>query len=137
MALGTEQGRLAYLPGEMLTGAAGWSLPAPPTSAEVRLFWHTAGKGTRDVRVVMAVPLDGPGAQDTRSFSLVLPTLPWSLDGRLVSLLWGIELVLEPGGRNVRRELIVSPDGAPAHIANSLPDDNRMATWKRWFQSKR
>ena len=126
-----------YLPGETLVGAAGWSLSKAPKSAEVRLFWHTHGKGTQDVCVVATVPLANPASQEVRSFEIALPTGPWSVDGRLVSLVWGLELVLEPGGRNVRRELVIAPGGAPANISDSLPDEQAKAGWAKWLQLKR
>lgn len=137
LALGTEGGRLAFLPGETLTGAAGWSLPEAPRSAEIRLFWHTKGKGTRDVRVVATVPLDQPGASEVRPFTIALPTEPWSTDGRLVSLVWTLELVLEPGGRNVHRELVISPTGQTVPLPAPFPESPARTGWRRWLETKR
>ena len=40
-------------PGEVLKGRVGWQSDTPITSAELRLFYYTKGKGTRDVDVVV------------------------------------------------------------------------------------
>jgi hypothetical protein len=40
------ENRTQFKPTETLTGLAGWRLSTAPQSAELRLFWHTRGKGT-------------------------------------------------------------------------------------------
>jgi hypothetical protein len=45
------ENRTQFKPAETLTGVAGWRLSTAPQSAELRLFWHTRGKGTEDVAV--------------------------------------------------------------------------------------
>jgi hypothetical protein len=136
LALGTEGARVGYAPGETLSGVAGWRLAEAPRAAEVRLLWYTQGKGTRDVRVVETCHLDHPLAQEARPFSIPLPTQPWSVDGRLVSLVWALELVVEPGSRNVRHELVISPTGRPVPLPEPVPDDPLSSPWKRWFKSR-
>jgi len=97
--------------GDTVEGVAGWRLEKPPTSVEARLFWFTRGKGTEDVGLVNQVRFDAPQQEEGRKFSFRLPTEPWSFSGQLVSLIWALELVAEPGGDTARVELIVSPTG--------------------------
>jgi hypothetical protein len=134
LALGTEGARTAYAPGETLSGVAGWQLEAPPRQAEVRLLWYTQGKGTRDVRVVDVVQFERPAARETRPFMFQLPLQPWSMDGGLISVLWALELVIEPGARNARYDLVLSPTGAAVPLAESVPDDPALPAWARWLK---
>lgn len=97
--------------GETVEGVAGWRLEKPPTSAELRLFWFTRGKGTEDVGVVQTTRFDAPQLEEGRRFSFTLPIEPWSFSGQLVSLIWALELVIGPGEQTARVELIVSPTG--------------------------
>src|SRR5215510_10930511 len=97
--------------GETIEGVAGWRLEKPPTYAELRLFWFTRGKGTEDVGVVQTMRFEAPQLEEGRKFSFTLPLEPWSFSGQLVSLIWALELVIEPGEETARVELIVSPTG--------------------------
>lgn len=93
--------RNSFKPGEMLEGEA-------PGGAglEVRLFWYTEGKGTQDLEVVATQTLDAAGR-----FRLKLPAAPYSFSGKLISLIWAVEVVGHSDGAP-REELLVSPDGA-------------------------
>jgi len=95
--------------GETVEGVAGWRLEKPPKSVELRLFWFTRGKGTEDVGVVNQIRFDAPQQEEGRKFSFTLPAEPWSFSGQLISLIWALELVAEPGGHTTRVELVVSP----------------------------
>jgi hypothetical protein len=97
--------------GETVEGVAGWRLEKAPKSVEVRLFWFTRGKGTEDVGLVSQMRFDAPQKEEGRKFSFTLPAEPWSFSGQLVSLIWALELVAEPGGHTARVELVVSPTG--------------------------
>jgi hypothetical protein len=109
--LGLRENRTAYSPGEELAGAARWELEAPPRLAEVRLVWSTKGKGTEDAEVVATVAFEAPQAGDARPFSLRLPAAPYSFSGRLISLMWTVELVLQPGDLCDRIAIVVAPAG--------------------------
>jgi hypothetical protein len=104
-----QDGANAFLPGETLAGTASWQLDSPAATAELRLFWYTQGKGDQDVGVVTVVPFASPGLQDRRTFRVRLPEGPYSFSGKLVSLAWALELVVEPGSRASRTEITVSP----------------------------
>jgi hypothetical protein len=64
---------------------------------EVRLFWYTQGKGTRDVEVVDSLRVDNPEPSGHTRFSFQLPAGPYSFSGRLITLDWAIEAVALPG----------------------------------------
>ena len=115
----TLDGRTAYRPGDVLAGTASWSLARPPAAAEVRLFWYTAGKGTRDVGVVDTLPLEHPAATDARPFAFDLPAGPWSVAGTLVAVRWAVELALSPGKASSRYEFTLSPTGGAVALHES------------------
>jgi hypothetical protein len=104
------EGRHAFEPGEVIEGTASWRLDAPPERIEVRLFYFTRGKGTRDVEVVKVVSFPSGAASGDQRFSFVAPEQPHSFSGRLITLVWAIELVVEPGALAERVELVIAPD---------------------------
>jgi hypothetical protein len=50
-----------------------------------------------------------------------LPETPYSFSGRLISLLWALELVAPPSKTVGRQELVVAPGGQEVRL-DSLPD---------------
>ena len=44
-----------FKPGELVEGRATWHTDVDLEAIEVRLFWYTSGKGTRDVEVVRSL----------------------------------------------------------------------------------
>ena len=103
--------RTAFRPGERIEGVAGWRLDRVPKSIELRLFWFTRGKGTEDVSVVHRLRFDSPQLEEGRPFSFDLPSEPYSFSGELISLIWALELVVEPDEESARVELVVAPNG--------------------------
>ena len=112
----TEGGRDAYDPGEELRGTVSWDLAAPAADVEVRLFWYTRGKGTTDVNVVKTQRFDAAGRRGRHDFRFVLPESPYSFSGKLISLVWALEAIAEPGERSARLDLIVAPDSKEIQI---------------------
>jgi hypothetical protein len=106
-----RSGVAAFSPGETVEGSASWTLAQPPGSVTLRLFWRTEGTGNEDVEVVESMSFDGPGPAEQRAFSFRLPAGPWSFRGPLIHLLWGLELVAEPGDESARVDLVVAPGG--------------------------
>ena len=107
--IGLLENRTAYEPGDTLAGAVLWELPSAPKTAELRLLWFTRGKGSEDCTIVETVTFDAPLAGDTRNFSITLPPAPYSFDGRLISLIWAVEMVLDKECE--RTELVIAPGG--------------------------
>ncbi len=115
----TDGGRLGFHPGEEIHGTASWSLETAPTKVELRLFWRTEGKGTQDVEVIETMAFEGAGAEDRREFRLRLPAAPYSFSGKLISLIWALELVAEPGAEAGRQDITLSPTGHEIHLASA------------------
>ena len=124
----TEFDNLAYTPGETLRGQAAWQADRRPVSATLRLFHHTSGRGTQDVVVVEERPFDAPAEVDRREFAFTLPAEgPWSFSGKLVSLIWSLELELDLGDDSLIEKLdfTLSPTGTEillhAHARETMP----------------
>ena len=103
--------KTSYAPGEMVRGAVQWNLEANPRRLDLSLLWYTAGKGTRDVSVIETVAIDNPGSFGSQDFAFTLPYGPYSFSGKLISLIWVIELTCAPSEKTVRQEITVSPTG--------------------------
>ena len=103
----------AYRPGETVRGAAYWTLNGEPESVEVRLFWRTEGKGTSDTEIVASKVFENPARTDRRDFALTLPDGPYSYAGKLIAILWSVEVVAEPDSQAGRQDIVVSPSGKP------------------------
>jgi hypothetical protein len=100
-----------FLPCETVEGTIQWNLDTNPRFLELSLFWYTAGKGTRDVGVVNSLKFDAPGAYGQKEFAFDLSDGPYSFSGKLISLIWAVELTCSPGGESVRQEFVLSPTG--------------------------
>jgi len=124
----TQGNRTAFRPGEAISGAAGWSLGAKPRSAEVRFFWFTEGKGTRDLQIVDTIVFAGPSESEERAFSFTLLQAPYSFSGRLISLIWALELVIEPGEQAERIQITMSPTGKEV-LLSDLGEAN-LSVWR-------
>jgi hypothetical protein len=105
--------KTAYAPGETVRGAAYWTLGGDPESVEVRLFWRTEGKGSTDTEIVASKAFTTPGRVDRRDFELAIPKGPYSFAGRLIAIIWSVEVVAEPGAQAGREDIVVSPTGEP------------------------
>jgi hypothetical protein len=109
LTISIDEGGRWFKPGETINGTVEWFLDDDVDEVEVRLFWFTSGKGTRDVEVVARVHVEQPGRNGNRSFSFRVPTRPYSFSGSLITLTWGIELVALPGGETERLDLVIGP----------------------------
>lgn len=97
-----------FKPNSRIKGTVTWQLNKIPKDIKVRLFWYTRGRGTEDIGLVDEVQL-GADLQGQRGFDLNLPEGPYSFSGKLISLIWGVEAVVHPGGECAREEIVVSP----------------------------
>lgn len=119
MSAGVVLSKELFLPNERVTGHVYWDLERAPRWLEVRLVWHTEGKGTSEYVTIGRERLRDLAAQDRRDFSFTLPDMPYTYHGRIVSILWSVDLV-GPGRRIWRREdrvattsLVMSPTLRP------------------------
>ena len=109
LALEVDGGREAFQPGESIEVTAAWDLAERPQRIELRLVWFTQGKGDEDISIVKTIRRDAPPARDKWTASLTLPAAPYSFSGKLVSLIWTLELIAEPSGDSTRRDIVIAP----------------------------
>ena len=103
--------RTSFRPREAVEGSVSWSSTDPVRSVAVRLLWETKGEGEPDSEVVAEADFAEPGYASEKEFRLVLPAVPYSFAGNLVSLIWRVEAVLEPTAETASAEIVVSPSG--------------------------
>jgi hypothetical protein len=115
LQLNIDGDRQGFTPGGSLAGHASWDVSGV-TTAEVRLFWYTKGKGTQDVQIVDTVVFESPQNRDRREFRMGLPDQPYSVSGKLISIVWALELLVERGAHVERREFVLSPTGREIQI---------------------
>ena len=53
---------------------------------------------------------DAPGRQDRARVPAEVPAGPYSFEGKLITILWSVEVVAEPGSEAGRQDIVVSPD---------------------------
>lgn len=102
-------GNTAFEPGSAIEVDAAWDLDAEPEAIELRTVWNTAGKGKQDVMVVDVVRIDAPSAREQRRITVTSPGEPYSFAGKLISLVWALELVVLPKGTSIRQEITIGP----------------------------
>ncbi len=110
-----DEERREFEPREEVSGGVSWVLQSPPDTVELRLFWYTEGKGTRDVRVVETVAFEA-SPEGLGDFRIRLPASPYSFSGRLFSIRWALELVAEPSGESQRVDLVMGPGGREVEV---------------------
>ena len=120
-------GRTGYRSGEPLSGRVSWRAGDQPKSAELRLFWYTSGKGTQDVGLVDTMTFASPRMDDHRDFTFALPREPYSFSGTLISLIWAIELIVEPGGHVERQEIVLSSTGEEVVLGGAAESEEASA----------
>lgn len=119
MTIEIEGSRRAFSPGDTLSGRVTWTLESDPKDVELRLFWYTAGKGTQNVGVENAIVFDNPTLRESRDFRMILPNAPFSCSGSLVSIIWALELIIEPSGLTERVNITLAPGGHEVILANT------------------
>jgi hypothetical protein len=129
LEINLAEGREAFQPGEDLNGTAYWQLERAPRSAELRLFWFTRGKGSEDAGIVETVRFEHPREGETRPFRFRLPDGPYSFSGKLISLIWALELVTESPDSVTRRELVLGPARREVRL-ETVPVPGKQ---KRWY----
>jgi hypothetical protein len=126
--LGLLDNKTDYAPGEEIEGAVLWEFDAAPKSVELHLVWGTRGKGTADGTIVETISFENPKPGDTRTFKLRLPDGPYSMDGKLISIIWALELIAQPGKKSAEVEITVGPSRRPVRLPR-IPDPPN--EWKK------
>jgi len=117
-----------FEPGEQINGTVSLTCEPPTRTVELRLFWFTRGKGTEDANIVETARFDQPQPYETRSFAFRLPAAPYSFSGKLISLVWALELITFPGKQVIRREIEVGPAGREVKL-EALADPGLAQRW--------
>jgi hypothetical protein len=112
LKISIENGKSSFAPGDTLAGRVSWTADADPRSAELRLFWYTSGKGTQNIGLVQTIPFGAPQRSDRREFRIALPLAPYSCSGTLISIVWALELIVEPHGQTERVDFTMAPGGS-------------------------
>ena len=110
-------------PRAVLELVARWSLPSAPRSLEARLFWFTRGKGTEDAGVVATELVPAPAAHGEHRVRFTLPEAPYSFSGRLISLIWAVELSADHTA--ARWEFVLAPEGREILLRQAATDAAR------------
>jgi len=127
LSIKTELDNLAYTPGDTLRGEVTWKVDLIKNSngGEVRLFYYTSGKGTRDVEAIETIVVDIKRETGGQSFEFQLPNEPHSFSGKLVSLIWAVEFQVLESDETERLEFVLSPSGQEidlyANVLGKLP----------------
>jgi hypothetical protein len=122
----------AFVPGEELTGSAAWQLERGARNIELRLFWFTRGRGIEDARIVQTIRFDHPLNEETRSFCFRLPEAPFSFIGQLISLIWALELIVDPSKEVTRQQIIVAPGRQEVHLSSIPSQRGKITASVRW-----
>jgi hypothetical protein len=110
-------GRTSFAPGETLEATAQWQLENPATAVELRLVWSTRGDDDEntsflsDMSIVDRVRFVSPARTGAERWTVRLPNGPYSFNGSLISLVWALEMVVEPAPDAHRLEITVAPHG--------------------------
>ncbi len=99
-----------YSPGDTIGVDAHWALDKPADRVELRLVWNTVGKGDRDLSVVSTWNYDATSMNGRRLEEVTLPEAPYSFSGKLLSLVWALELIALPSGESTREEFVIAPN---------------------------
>jgi hypothetical protein len=123
ITISIDQSTPQYRPGETISGTASWTeLGAETEGIEIRLLWYTEGKGNQDLEVVESVPGNITHPTGLAKFEFTAPTRPFSFSGKLISLIWTIEVVLFPSRDGYREQVTLSHIGSEIKLDKSFED---------------
>ena len=126
-----DDGRVAFGPGDMIRGRVwlGGLGGRGDDGGELRLFWYTEGKGTRDVEVIETIRVDGGEGSAGVAFEFVAPNSPYSFSGRLITLVWALELVSEDEDKSERVEITIGPGRVEVDLS-VFPEVEKRRGWR-------
>ncbi|MFO1489794.1 MAG: hypothetical protein U1F77_07720 [Kiritimatiellia bacterium] len=108
-----ENGRTAFRPGETIRGFAAWRIDRSLRRVVLHLSWRTEGVGTRNTDLAGQIVVDDPPSTGKHDFEITAPPMPHSYSGRLLSILWTLDLFTEPDTESHSVDLVISPTGEP------------------------
>lgn len=110
LSIASSDDNLVFAPEDIIRGRAAWTLPFSAQYMELRLFWYTEGKGDCDLSIVNTIRIENFSSQDERPFEFRLPPGPYSFHGKLISLIWCIEVIAFPTKESTKIEFVMSPN---------------------------
>lgn len=119
----TELDNVAFVPGETLRGTVGWQVKDTPPAVTLRMFHYTEGRGTQDVEIIEEKIFDHPHSSGEEAFEFSLPAGPYSFSGKLVSLIWALELMIGESGLVERMVFVLSPTGEEINLYRHARDE--------------
>lgn len=120
LSIQTVNGQSAFRPGQEIQGTIAWALERPAPALVLELRWTTRGKGEADTQVVETLKLESPPLQGQQEFRFCAPEFPYSFSGRLLSLLWSLELEIPGSGQRARFPITLSPTGQEIELLTAL-----------------
>lgn len=108
---GVSQTRVFH-PGDVISGVVEVQ-PDTPTDfrkIEIKIGWHTEGKGDRDDGAIRTIQIPGgqlhPQQPIVEHFDVTLPDSPWSFHGHFISIVWSVEVKVDvPWARDLTDSL--------------------------------
>lgn len=107
-----DENKHNYKPGELVRGTVEWRFERNLKALEIRLIWKTTGKGDSDMGMVDSIVVEVPPGYKKMPFELRMPSGPYSFSGKLISIMWLLEVVTDPTTERVTRSLAMSPTGS-------------------------
>ena len=104
--------RHSFQPGDTISGSLRWELEKAAEFITVELYWTTKGKGTKDTFVAESSQIATMGQlQGESRFRLTAPAAPYSFSGRLISLIWHVEIAGKDELDSAGEEITIAPGG--------------------------
>jgi len=110
-----KNNQTAFRPGDRIRGRIHWELPHETVrQIQIKLLWHTMGKGDRDLQVVDEQQVHLPQSDSRAEFEFTAPGRPYSFSSKLITLTWAVEAVA--GESSARVDLCISPTGEEVQL---------------------
>lgn len=119
-----------FSPGESISGTAKWNLSGECGDAEVHLLWYTEGKGTRDADILESLTKPNSSNVGELKFHWKLPHSPYSYSGKLLSILWKVELIIDGVDEIGEASFTLTPN---AGSFSSMPREEEVQGKEGWF----
>lgn len=111
-----EVDRINIAAGSTISGVVKWQSIEQSEPLELRLSWHTEGRGTMDRKIIYQQALPIVTHLQSHRFSIKAPEGPYSFTGRLIELIWTISCVSKKGKVLDSTQLYLSRDGRAVEL---------------------
>ena len=105
-----ELAKKYFAPEETIKFVVSWDLTnVMDLNFEIHFFWHTEGRGNEDLEIFESIPFLAPIAIGKKNFQMKAPNQPFSFSGKLISLVWKIEVVSPSTNLSTSEVIQISP----------------------------